>query len=128
MLHKEFFGLLFLAFVGWIFVAGTPTDRIDHFCRPISWTGNVVVSMSALVLPKSQTTVQGYFDKVDYGCQYMTWRLFYQSDYNAWRAAQNLPPAPAMPSFPKVPASAAASAPAAPAKAPMVSASAASTK
>lgn len=83
MLHKEFWGLLFLAFVGWIFVSANPSERIVRVCRPIGWSGNVVVSLSALVVPDQQKTVQGWFDKLEYGCQYTTWRLLYQTEWNA---------------------------------------------
>lgn len=89
MLHKEFWGILFLAFVAWVFVAGTPDERIANACRPIKWTGNVVVSLSALAMPDPQEKVNGYFNKIEYGCRYMTWRLFYQEAYNAWLAQQN---------------------------------------
>lgn len=84
MLHKEFWGLLFLVFVGWVFLAGTPQGRIQNVCRPIGWTGNVVVSLSALVVPDQQSRLQGYFKQFEYGCQFTTWRLFYQEEYNAW--------------------------------------------
>lgn len=91
MLHKEFWGLLFLLFVGWIFVPGNPTERIEHACKPIEWTGSVVTSLSALALPQSQASVQGVFDRVQYGCEYTAWRLLYQKEYNKLRAV----PAPA---------------------------------
>lgn len=87
MIHKEFWGILFLVFVGWIFLPGQPNDRIAHACRPIGWTGNVVVSVSSLVLPNNQQVVQRWFDKFEYGCQYTTWRLIYQDDYNKEQAA-----------------------------------------
>jgi hypothetical protein len=82
MLHKEFWGLLFLAFVGWIFVSSSPTQRIEHFCQPVGWVGNVSTSVTALLVPTQQTNVQKWFDKFEYGCQYMTWRLLYQAEYN----------------------------------------------
>lgn len=88
MLHKEFWGMLFLGFVAWVFLAGTPQGRIKNVCAPIGWTGNVVVSLSALVLPDQQTTIQGYFNRFEYGCQFLTWRLFYQEDYNKYLAQQ----------------------------------------
>lgn len=88
MLHKEFWGLTFLAFVVWVFVASTPTDRIENGCRPVGWAGNVVTSLTALVLPDQQRRVEKWFDKLEYGCRYMTWRLFYQEKYNAWLAQQ----------------------------------------
>lgn len=94
MLHKEFWGLLFLVFVGWVFLAGTPQGRINNVCRPIGWTGNVVVSLSALVVPDQQVRLQGYFDKFEYSCQYLNWRLFYQDDYNKYLEQQGAHPAP----------------------------------
>lgn len=84
MLHKEFWGLLFLAFVAWILIASTPSKRIENACAPVGWGGNVVTSLSALVLPNQQATLQRWFDKLEYGCRYTTWRLFYQDEYNAW--------------------------------------------
>ncbi len=86
MLHKEFWGLIFLGFVFWIVIASSPSQRIENACRPIGWTGNVVTSVSALVLPTQQTKMQGWFDKVEYGCRYTVWRLFYQDAYNQWKA------------------------------------------
>lgn len=88
MLHKEFWGLLFLAFVAWIILATTPQKRIEHACRPIAWVGNVITSGSALAIPSQQTTIQKWFDKLEYGCQYTTWRLFYQEEYNKWLAEE----------------------------------------
>lgn len=88
MLHKEFWGMLFLAFIAWVFIAGTPQDRINNFCRPVAWTGNAVTSLSALAVPTQQQNVQNWFDKFEYGCRYMTWRLFYQAEYNAYMKAQ----------------------------------------
>lgn len=88
MLHKEFWGLLFLAFVVWIFMAGDGSTRIARGCRPIAWGGNVVVSLTALALPNQQSGVKRWVDKVEYGCQYTAWRLFYQDDYNKALEAQ----------------------------------------
>lgn len=88
MLHKEFWGLVFLSFVVWIFIAATPSSRINHFCRPVGWAGNVVTSLTVLVLPSQETKIQGWFESLEYGCQYTTWRLFYQDDYNKWMAEE----------------------------------------
>jgi hypothetical protein len=88
MLHKEFWGLVFLAFVVWIFLAVDGSARIERGCRPIAWGGNLAVSLTALVVPKQQEGVKRWMDKAEYSCRYATWRLFYQADYNrAVRAA-----------------------------------------
>lgn len=84
MLHKEFWGLLFLGFVFWVIAAASPSQRIENLCRPVGWAGNVVVSGTALVLPAHQAKVQGGFNSLEYGCRYMVWRLFYQDEYNKW--------------------------------------------
>lgn len=88
MLHKEFWGLVFLAFVVWVFLAGNPQSRIENACRPIGWVGNATTSLAALAMPSQQASAQRWFDKFEYGCRYLTWRLFYQDDYNKWLATQ----------------------------------------
>ena len=89
MIYKEFFGLLFLAFVGWVLLAGSGGDRINRFCEPVGWAGNVVVSVSALATgPSGQKKVQKVFNRTEYGCRYITWRLFYQKSYEQWQAEQ----------------------------------------
>lgn len=84
MLHKEFWGLLFLAFVGYVFFATSPSERMGRVCSPIDWVGNASTSLTALVTPQYQFNVQNAFDKVDYGCQFLLWRMFYQAEYNKY--------------------------------------------
>lgn len=84
MLHKEIIGLAVLLFLGWIFVSSSGTERIQHFCAPVGWVGNVAVSAAALSSPDSQKALGKTMDKVVYGCEYMTWRLFYQANYNEY--------------------------------------------
>ena len=103
MLHKEFWGLIFLGFVFWIIAAASPQQRIENACRPVGWSGNVVTSLSALVLPAQQKTVESGFDKIEYGCRYTVWRLFYQEAYNQWKSS-NAMTAPASSAQPSTPA------------------------
>ena len=84
MIHKEFWGLLFLAFIGWIFISDSPNERLERVCKPIPWTGNLVTSLSSLVVPQHQVNIKRFSEKVDYGCQYTLWRLIYQEDYNKY--------------------------------------------
>lgn len=91
MLHKEIIGLAFLLFLGWIFVSSSGTERIQHFCAPVSWVGNIAVSGAALASPDSQKSLNKTMNKVTYGCEYMVWRLFYQSTYNEYMASQGKP-------------------------------------
>lgn len=94
-LHKEFWGLLFIGFIAVVFLSTDPHNRIKRACSPISWVGNVVTSLTALVMPQHQERVDGWFDNLDYSCQYMTWRLFYQEDYNKWVESQKQASQPA---------------------------------
>jgi hypothetical protein len=84
MLHKEFWGLTFLAFVVWIFMSSNPSIRIERTCKPLAWTGNIITSLTALAVPSQQQRVQKWSRKLDYGCQYTLWRLFYQDRYNQY--------------------------------------------
>lgn len=111
MIHKEFFGLLFLGFVAWIFMA-TPAQRLQNACAPVGWVGNGTTSLASLVLPAQQEKVQGWFDKVEYGCEYVAWRLFYQKAYNQWMASQGLNPDNKQPAAADVVSGASATAPA----------------
>lgn len=86
MLHKEFWGLMFLFFVGWSFLGGDGGERIERGCRPIGWAGNAIVSLTALGVPSQQTRVAGWFDKFEYGCQYAAWRLIYEKEYQDYLA------------------------------------------
>lgn len=112
MLYKEFLGLLFLLFVGWVLVAGDGSARISRVCAPIGWVGNGATSLTALVVPSYQGNVQRGFGRVEYGCRYLVWRLFYQDEYNAWLAQQ--PEAARSAAQPNAPAPGAAPSPAPP--------------
>ena len=102
MIYKEFFGLLFLAFVGWVLLAGSGGERINRFCEPVGWAGNVVVSVSALATgPEGQAKVQKVFNHTEYGCRYITWRLFYQKSYDQWKATQSGTSVPGVPAASK---------------------------
>lgn len=90
MLHKEIIGLSFLAFILWIILATSPSNRMEHACSPVGWVGNVSVSLVALAAPSYQNDVQKWFDKFEYGCQYTLWRLFYQKEYNAYMESQKV--------------------------------------
>lgn len=86
MLHKEIFGLTILGFLLWVIFSADPSARITRVCKPVAWLGNGATSVSALVAPNSQQSVDAWFSKLDYGCRYSVWRLFYQEEYAAWEA------------------------------------------
>ncbi|CAB5514339.1 hypothetical protein LMG26857_03398 [Achromobacter anxifer] len=75
-------GIPVLGFIFWIIIAPLPQDRIARTCQPIHWVGNLATSTTALSVDKHTTTAARWSDKLNYSCQYLIWRLFYQDDYN----------------------------------------------
>lgn len=75
-------GIPILFFVFWIFTAPLPQERISRVCEPIHWVGNLATSTTALSSAKHTETSARWSDKLNYSCQYLIWRLFYQDDYN----------------------------------------------
>ena len=73
--------ILFFVFVFWALLADSPEARMDRACRPTLWTGNLFVSLSELVYPRVSESVQDAFFRMDYGCEYMLWRLLYEDAY-----------------------------------------------
>lgn len=75
-------GIPILFFVFWIFTAPLPQERISRVCEPIHWVGNLATSTTALSSAQHTETSARWSDKLNYSCQYLIWRLFYQEDYN----------------------------------------------
>jgi hypothetical protein len=75
-------GIPILIYVFWVFTAPMPASRIERFCEPINWVGNVATSTTALSAEGHTTTTVRWSDKLNYSCKYMVWRLFYQEAYN----------------------------------------------
>lgn len=86
-------GLPILFFVIWVFAASSPQGRISRGCEPINWVGNVATSTTALSAESHTATTARWSDKLNYSCQFMVWRLFYQEDYNKAVAAGLVKPA-----------------------------------
>lgn len=79
--HGAAFNLAVLLYIIWVFLGGSPDDRMQRTCQPILWAGNVTQSLTALTLPEYGQSVTKAFDNVDYACQYTLWRLFYEKDF-----------------------------------------------
>jgi hypothetical protein len=88
-LSSFFLSICFVVFMAWIFMSTDVHERLDRACKPVDWTGNVVLSMAAFVAPKSQTSVDAFFKKTDYACQYTIWRLIYEDEWKAQQQTEN---------------------------------------
>lgn len=86
-LKELILGVPVLMFILWVFSAPVPQQRIVRVCEPIHWVGNVATSTTALATEQHTETTVRWSDKMNYSCQYMVWRLFYQEDYNKAVAA-----------------------------------------
>lgn len=78
---SSLFGVLVLIYIGWIFLAGMPSERIDRGCRPVGWVGNIVTSIFAMGAPTLSKGSYRTFNNIEYGCQYAVWRLIYEKDW-----------------------------------------------
>ena len=69
-----------LMFLGWVFLASTPQERMDRSCSWVGGTGALVEATGEVFTsPGSDTvlTIREYTNKLEYGCQYIIWRAFY---------------------------------------------------
>ena len=88
------FGGLVVVWIVWCFTTPNVDLRLMRACRPVDWTGNVVVSLTAFAGPTWEADVQHTFDRMDYMCRYVIWRLVYGQDWERTHHGQK-PPEPA---------------------------------
>lgn len=75
------FSLLFIVFALWVVIAPTGENRIIRTCEPVNWVGSLSVSIGQLIFPEHQNSVQDFFDKGNYSCRFVVWRLIYEDRY-----------------------------------------------
>jgi hypothetical protein len=79
-------GITTLWWIGYIFVAGDASERIDRTCAPIEVVFGRFVSSGTDLAMENSDDVRGWFHKANYSCRYMVWNQFYGED---WRNAQH---------------------------------------
>lgn len=88
------FGGIVSLFVGvWfvsIFIVTSPMDRLERSCAPVTWLGNMTTSLSMLLDIDEATLVKtkSMFKRGTYGCKFVLWRVVYEDDWKAAKAAQ----------------------------------------
>lgn len=75
------FSLLFIVFALWVVIAPNGEARINRTCEPVNWAGSLSVSVGQLIFPNNQNSVQNFFDKGNYSCRFIVWRLIYEGRY-----------------------------------------------
>jgi hypothetical protein len=78
---SSIFGVLMIVFIFWIITGGDGGARIERFCRPIGWSGNIVTSAFAIGAPSLRSSVTQIFANTEYACKYASWRLIYEHDW-----------------------------------------------
>lgn len=74
--------VLMLVFAFWISFASDPHARFDRACAPVDKFGNFVTSFIGLFFDRDWAAANdAWFERADYGCEYMLWRLWYEDDY-----------------------------------------------
>lgn len=86
--HEWLWGSALLVFIVWVLIAPSSEMRIVRVCRPIHWADSGIVSLTALTAPKYESEAQNMGNRVEYGCEYSVWRLFFQEKYDAWIEAR----------------------------------------
>lgn len=89
--------MMLIGFLAYIVLGSGPVTRMERTCKPVSWTQNLSVSVLQLVnASKAVPATSRWFHNANYGCEYMLWRLFYQTDYikqhQATDASNRVPP------------------------------------
>ncbi len=74
--------VLTVAFLIWCVATSDPHERMERACKPVEKTGNVVVSITALLAETEWVgKTRNKMNDLDYGCQYIVWRLFYEQGW-----------------------------------------------
>ncbi len=80
--------VLTILFSLWCMSASDPHDRFDRACKPVEWTGNLFTSMTLLVWDDFAETMNDSWERIDYGCEYTIWRLFFEKEYIEYQIEQ----------------------------------------
>lgn len=82
--------VLSMIFMIWVSMPQDPHDRFDRACAPVAWTGNLFTSLTIMAWEKYAESMRDSWEKIDYGCEYMVWRLFYEDEYLQYAYEQGL--------------------------------------
>ena len=85
------FTLGLIVFAAWVMMPSNPDQRLDRACRPVVWTGKAFVAVADLASQKYSPDVERFFEKADYSCRYVIWKVFYQEEWLKERLQQSQP-------------------------------------
>jgi hypothetical protein len=82
------FFILVLAWLGSIFITSNPETRMDRTCVPIKYMDKAGTAGMQLFNADWGLPTHEFFEKVNYGCRFIVWRVFYADDWNKAQAQQ----------------------------------------
>jgi hypothetical protein len=89
------FGLLtsiaLMAWVVWVAFTSSPMERLERTCAPATWMGKAGTSIAMLAddSERSVGPVRDAFVRMNYGCKFTLWRVFYEDDWKRAQAAES---------------------------------------
>lgn len=87
----ELLFFLFVAFLIWVFIGGSPTERINRACRPVAWSGDFLASLATAGNTDYGNSMRVDTANLDYRCQLTIWDYFYAEQWKKAHPGQPLP-------------------------------------
>lgn len=82
------FGLVLMVFAGYIFIAGSPLQRINHICAPVAWGGKLTTSVVSVFSHNGAESAWHGTQSTFQDCRYVVFQTFYRTEYEELRARE----------------------------------------
>lgn len=88
----KMFGTVFFAlsmfFLGYILLAGSPMERINRGCLPMTWVGRAMTTLASFGSESAESRVRDSADGMFQGCRVFVFRQFYAEELKAMKEQQ----------------------------------------
>lgn len=85
----KMFGTVFFAlcmfFLAFVFLAGTPIQRIDRGCLPVKWVGRAVTTVAAIASETAEDRARLGSSETVQACRFFMFRQFYSEELERQR-------------------------------------------
>lgn len=83
--------IVFLFWVGWIFIGANPDVRMQRFCTAVGGPGHFVASLASAANTDWGGPLQTWTDNGVYRCQLTLWNYYYADEWKRAHPGQPLP-------------------------------------
>lgn len=82
--------IFLMSWVIWIAFTSSPIERLERTCAPTTWIGKFSTSVAMLAddSERSVAPIRETFVRMNYGCKFTLWRVFYEDDWKRAQAAE----------------------------------------